>query len=244
MTPRKNIVWDVGNVLINWEPRLVYTDAFATDAEIDAFLEEIGFAEWNLEQDRGRTWEEGVAAKAAEHPHHAPLIARFNTKWADSVPGEIEGSVEILNAMRRAGTPTYGITNFSAEKWAESCERFDFLNGFKDVVVSAHERLVKPDPAIFNRFLHRNGLSATDCLFIDDSAANIASAKAIGFDTIRFENPGQLKRALAGSGDFGMTSVTAPAASRAIVAYTGAGIADGWPRSVLLPVTAPSRCSA
>ena len=195
-----NIVWDVGNVLIRWDARLVYRDVFANDAEIDAFLEEIGFAEWNLEQDRGRRWEEAVAIKAAEHPHHAPLIARFNTKWQDAVPGPIDGSVEILEAMRRSGMPLYAITNFSAEKWEECVDRFDFLTRFKDVVVSAHEGLLKPDPAIFNRFLHRNNLSAGECLFIDDSAANIASAKAIGFDTIRFENAGHLKRALADRG--------------------------------------------
>ena len=184
-----SIVFDVGQVLIRWEPHRVYRDDFATDAEIDAFLSKIGFGPWNLEQDRGRTWDEAVALKVAEFPEHADLIAKFHSNWHDAVPGEIPEGVEALAAVRALGGPVYGITNFSAEKWAECQERFDFLTHFTDVVVSAHERLVKPDPAIFELFLNRNGLDAEDCLFIDDSAANIATAESLGFDTIHMTDP-------------------------------------------------------
>lgn len=183
------VIFDVGNVLIQWEPHRVYRDDFSSDAEIDAFLAEIGFGPWNLEQDRGRTWDAAVEVKIAEHPHHEALIRKFHANWHDAVPGEIPEGVEALGAVRATGTPVYGITNFSAEKWVECRERFAFLNAFADVVVSAHERLVKPDPAIFDLFLERNGLAAEDCLFIDDSAANVATAESLGFDTIHMTEP-------------------------------------------------------
>ena len=184
-----NVVFDVGQVLIRWDPRLVLRDEFSDDGEIDAFLDEIGFYPWNLEQDRGRSWDEAVAAKTAEYPRHARLIAKFHTDWHTAVPGHIPQSVEALAMLRAMGRPVYAITNFSAEKWAECQDRFAFLNGFRDVVVSAHERLVKPDPAIFDLFLERNGLVAEDCLLIDDSAANIATADHLGFETIHLTDP-------------------------------------------------------
>lgn len=183
------VVFDVGNVLIHWDARRVYRDDFASDAEIDAFFAEIGFGVWNLEQDRGRSWADGVAEKAAEFPRHAALIRKFADNWHDAVPGEIPEGVAALENVLASGAPVYAITNFSAEKWAECLERFAFLNQFEDVIVSAHERLVKPDPAIFRVFLDRSGLAAEQCLFIDDSAANIATADSMGFDTIHMTEP-------------------------------------------------------
>ncbi|MEM6621754.1 MAG: HAD family phosphatase [Pseudomonadota bacterium] len=184
-----HVVFDVGQVLIRWEPWLVYREDFASRAEIEGFLDEIGFGPWNVEQDRGRSWDEAVKIKVAEFPQHAALIRKFHSSWHDAVPGPIDDTVEALRALQAAGKPFYGITNFSAEKWGECQERFDFLTLFEDVIVSAHERLVKPDPAIFQLFLSRNGLRAADCLFIDDSPANVTSAASLGFDTILFDDP-------------------------------------------------------
>lgn len=187
-----NVVFDVGNVLIRWDARLILKDDFGTDAEVDAFLEEIAFGTWNLEQDRGRSWDEAVEIKSSEFPEHAALIAKFHTNWHAAVPGAIPEGVEAMEMLAAMGEPVYGITNFSAEKWTECQARFDFLHGFTDVVVSAHERLVKPDPAIFRLFLERNALRAEECLFIDDSAANVASAESLGFDTIHMTDPKNL----------------------------------------------------
>lgn len=184
-----NVVFDVGQVLLKWDPRLVYTDHFDSMEAIDLFLDEIGFNAWNVEQDRGRTWADAVAAGKAKYPHYADMIEKFDSDWHLSVPGVIQGSVEVLEDLRAAGEPLYAITNFSAEKWAECTERFEFLTRFRDVVVSAHERMIKPDPAIFELFLERNGLEADDCVFIDDSPANIASAESLGFDAIPFTTP-------------------------------------------------------
>jgi 2-haloacid dehalogenase len=184
------IVFDVGNVLIRWEPRLVWADDFGGPAELDAFMAEIGFAAWNLEQDRGRSWADGVATACAAHPHRRALIEKFHRDWHRAVPGTIGGAVEVLDKLRAAGVPLYAITNFSAEKWAECRGRFPFLgSAFRDVVVSAHERVVKPDPAIFELFLARNGLSAEDCIYVDDSPPNVAMAEILGFDAILFDEP-------------------------------------------------------
>ena len=187
------VVFDVGNVLIDWDARRICRDHFNSDDEISAFLEEIDFHAWNLKQDAGRSWAEGVDCLTERHPRHAALIRRFDTDWQLSVSGAIEGTVAILDRLRGAGVPLYAITNFSAEKWTESTRRFPFLaSHFRGVVVSAHERLVKPDPAIFELFLARHGLEAEDCVFIDDSPANVASAASVGFDAIQFDTPAKL----------------------------------------------------
>ena len=145
----------------------------------------------------GASWDEGVAVLSAAHPHRAGLIAAFRDRWHESVPGTIAGSVEVLEELRAAGVPLYAITNFSMEKWLESVARFPFLaGGFRDVVVSARVGVTKPDAAIFRICLERNGLAAADCVFVDDSAANVASAAALGFDAVRFTGPEALRAAL------------------------------------------------
>ncbi|MEM9140016.1 MAG: HAD family phosphatase [Pseudomonadota bacterium] len=182
------VVFDVGNVLLRWDARRVYRDVLDTDAEIDAFFDRVNFVAWNLAQDAGRSWADGVAEASANHPQDAALIQRFDREWHLSIPGPIEGSVDVLATLKEAGVPLYAITNFSAEKWAECQTRFPFLaDSFLGVVVSAHEKLVKPDPAIFMLFLDRYGQRAEDCIFIDDSPANIASAQALGFDALLFD---------------------------------------------------------
>lgn len=191
------IVFDIGNVLLRWEPRLALGRILPDAAAIDAFMAEIDFPAWNLAQDAGRSWDDGVAAVAATQPRHAATAAAFRAGWHDAVPGEVPGARAILDALAAAGLPLYAITNFSAEKWAESVARFPFLaSAFRDVVVSAHERLTKPDPRIFRLFLDRNGLDAGACVFIDDSAANVAAARAIGMDAIRFTDAPALAAAL------------------------------------------------
>jgi 2-haloacid dehalogenase len=183
----RSVVFDIGNVLIEWDPRHLYRKIFIGDeARMEHFLAIICDAAWNLEQDRGRRWAEAVAERAALHPQWREEIAAYDTRWMEMVAGAIAGSVALLERLRQAGVPTYAITNFSTEKFAMACERFPFLGGFEDVVVSGEVGLVKPDRAIFALFLARNGLEAGDCLFIDDIAANIETARAMGFITHQF----------------------------------------------------------
>ncbi|MEM7189782.1 MAG: HAD family phosphatase [Pseudomonadota bacterium] len=195
------VVFDVGNVLLDWDARRIYRDHFPDDPAIDAFFEEIGFFAWNIEQDRGRSWADGVAWLSERHREHADLIALADTDWQRSVPGAIQETVEILANLKAAGTPLYAITNFSAEKWDECLVRFPFLtNSFRGVFVSAHEKLIKPDPAIFELFLQRYEQIAEDCIFIDDSPANVASALALGFDALQFQTPSRLAAQLSERG--------------------------------------------
>lgn len=192
------VIFDVGNVLIRWDPALVYPDL--SPEALAAFFAEVDFHAWNLEQDRGRDWDAAVAAASARHPHRAELIARFHHRWHDSVPGEMPGTPAILRALHAADVPLFAITNFSAAKWAETRDRFDFLRLFRDVTVSAHEGLVKPDPAIWGVCLSRNGLPAAGTLFIDDSPPNVAAAAALGLDALHFTDAPALAEALRARG--------------------------------------------
>ena len=193
----QTVIFDVGNVLIQWDIRRLYRQLLANDAEIDEFLREVGWFAWNLELDRGARWDESVAELSARHPQHRALIEASHTRWHETVSGEISGTVDILHSLREVGTSLYAITNFSTEKWADVQQRFLFLNNsFKDVVVSAHEKLVKPDPAIYHLCLERNGLAAAECIFIDDSPNNVAAAAALGIDGVLFTDPETLRRDL------------------------------------------------
>lgn len=194
------VVFDVGNVLIRWDPRNLYRKLFDDAAAMERFLAEVCTDAWNLEQDRGRSWAEAVAERVPLFPQHEALIRAYAARWQEMVPGEVEGSVAILEALRRAGIPLYAITNFSAEKFAESQARFPFLRGFRDVVVSAQERLVKPDPAIYRVLLDRNGLDPARCLFIDDSEKNVRGAEYVGMHAHHFRDAPTLRAELAALG--------------------------------------------
>jgi 2-haloacid dehalogenase len=194
------VVFDIGNVLLRWEPRILLRRLLPDEAAVEAFLTDVDFPAWNLAQDAGRSWADGVATIAAAQPRHAATAAAFDVRWIETIPGEVPGSVAILEALDAAGRPLYAITNFSAEKWAVTLPLHPFLARFRDVVVSAHERVVKPDPAIFRRFLARNGLEAGACVFIDDSAANVAAACALGMDAIAFTDAPALAAALRARG--------------------------------------------
>ncbi len=182
------VVFDVGNVLIRWDPRNLYRKLIRDPAEMERFLAEVCTDDWNLEQDRGRNWADAIAERVALFPRHASLIRAYSERWHEMVPGEVEGTVSILESLRAADVPLFAITNFSAEKFAEAQQRFAFLGGFRDVVVSAHERLLKPEPAIYRVLLDRNGLDAGRCLFIDDSARNVRGAEAVGMRAHHFRD--------------------------------------------------------
>ncbi|GGG30266.1 HAD family phosphatase [Chelatococcus composti] len=201
MTRITTVVFDVGNVLISWDPRHLYRRIFDGDEErVERFLAEVCTAEWNLEQDRGRSFAEAIAERVAAFPQWREEIEAYDRRWHEMVPGAIEGTVRILETLRAAGVPTYAITNFSAEKFAETRARFPFLDGFHGIVVSAHERLVKPDEAIYRVLLDRYGLEAGQCLFIDDSPANVAAARAVGMAAHHFTAPDRLAQALRAEG--------------------------------------------
>jgi 2-haloacid dehalogenase len=198
--PPRVVVFDVGNVLIRWNPRNLYRKLFEDDERLEWFLAHVCDDAWNVEQDRGRSWADAVTERIARHPEWASHIRAFDERWQEMIAGPIEHNVVVLQRLRAAGVPTYAITNFSREKFAETCERFPFLGGFDGVVVSAHEGLLKPDPAIFRLFLARYGLAGGSCVFIDDSDDNVRGARAAGMRAIRFVEGLDLATALRGLG--------------------------------------------
>jgi 2-haloacid dehalogenase len=189
-------VFDIGNVLIDWNPRHLYGKIFSDAARMEWFLAEVCTSAWNLEQDRGRSFADAVAERVALYPHLEAEIRAFDERWLETVKGPIAGSVALLDGLRREGVPTYAITNFPAEKFGLACETFPFLGGFDGVIVSGTERVVKPDPAIYRLLLDRFRLAAADCLFIDDMAANVAAARGVGMHGHHFQHPGGLAEEL------------------------------------------------
>ena len=187
------VVFDLGGVLIDWDPRHLYRTLFRGDhAAMERFLSEVCTPAWNLQQDAGRPWTEAVAALQEQYPEHGELIGAFHLRWSEMVAGEIPGTVAILRALHAAGTPLYALTNFSHETYPIAEQRFDFLSLFRGIVVSGSERLVKPDPAIYRLLVERFGLDPARCVYIDDNAANAAAAGLLGMHAIHFTSPDAL----------------------------------------------------
>lgn len=195
-----NIVFDIGNVLLRWDPRFLYRRIFADENRMEWFLTHVCSNDWNLEQDRGRSFAEAVREATLRHPDYAAEIAAYDERWQETLPHAIDGSVAILESLAARGAALYAITNWNGEKFRETRGRFGFLGRFRDIVVSGDERLVKPDPAIYRLLLNRSGLAAADCLFIDDSAANVAGAEAVGMSAHHFHSPELLAEALRRTG--------------------------------------------
>ena len=189
MSKPTTVVFDIGNVLLRWDPRNLYRAIFDDEAEMEWFLGNVCTHDWNVEQDRGRDWDEAVALLVKDHPKHEPHIRAFHERWHETVSGVFEDHVALLQRLREAGVPNYCITNFSGAKFAEATVRFPFLARFDGVVVSGDERLLKPDPAIYHLLLSRYGLRADDCIFIDDSRANVQAARAVGMQAIQYAEP-------------------------------------------------------
>ncbi|MEO0621356.1 MAG: HAD family phosphatase [Pseudomonadota bacterium] len=189
------VVFDVGNVLIRWDPFAVFPEM--PRAEIQAFFDEVGFLAWNLEQDRGRPWAEAVGHLSALYPHRIGLIERFHADWMRSVIGPVEGTAEIVEALAARGHEVHAITNFSSEKWEETVGHYPILKtGFGQVIVSGHEGVVKPDPRIYDLLCKRAGFKPRDALFIDDSAMNVAGARALGMAAHQFRDAAGLRAEL------------------------------------------------
>jgi 2-haloacid dehalogenase len=189
-------VFDLGGVLIDWDPRHLYRKLLADEAAVEEFLATVCTPEWNAELDRGRPFAEGVAQLVERHPEHAAAIAAYHERWPEMVAGDIPGTVEVLAELRAAGVPLYALTNWSAETFAITRGRFEFLEWFDGLLVSGEERVTKPDPAIFQLLLDRFGLDPTATVFVDDSEANVAAARRLGFDAIRFTGHEELRREL------------------------------------------------
>ena len=195
------VAFDIGGVLLDWNPRHLYRALFDGDEEaMEHFLTTVCTPEWNAHNDRGRPLAEGVALLSAEHPEHAELIEAFVSRWPETVAGPIDGTVQLLAELIERGTPVYALSNWSAETFAEARARFEFLEWFDGIVISGEEGVIKPEARIFEILCERWDLRPATTVFIDDTAANVDAARELGFQAIRFHDPPRLRAALVDAG--------------------------------------------
>lgn len=195
------VVFDLGGVLIDWNPRYLYRSLFHGDEEaMERFLAEVCTPEWNARQDGGRSWREAVDLLSAKFPEHRDLIRAYDERWEETLAGPIKPTVEILADLRRAGLRLAALSNWSAEKFPIARARYDFLDWFETIVVSGDVGLCKPDPRIYRHLLDLTGFEPRRTLFIDDSKANVHAAADVGMTAIEFRTPSDLRSSLVGLG--------------------------------------------
>ncbi len=196
----QTVIFDLGGVLIDWNPRYLYRKLFEDEAKMEHFLRVICTPAWNEQQDAGRPIAEAVAELTAQWPEQRALIQAFYGRWTEMLGGVIEETVEVLAALRQRSTPLYALTNWSAETFPHVENEYDFLTWFKGIVVSGREKMKKPDHRIYHVLLDRYGLNAADTVFIDDNAVNIAAAREIGLHGLPFSTAQTLRGDLEGLG--------------------------------------------
>jgi 2-haloacid dehalogenase len=185
-TPRA-VIFDVGNVLFDWNPRYLYERLIGDGQALDAFLAEVVTKDWHFQHDAGRPFAETSAELSALYPQHADLIAAWGPRFNETLEQPVPGMPEIVRELDAAGVPLYAITNFSGEFWrAWVSTQAELFDRFKDIVVSGDERLVKPDPAIYALALKRFGLEGPDAVFVDDRLDNVEAAAAMGIHAVQF----------------------------------------------------------
>ncbi|HWK35077.1 HAD family phosphatase [Sphingomonas sp.] len=181
------VIFDVGNVLFHWHPRFLYERLIEDDRALDAFLRDVVTHDWHFQHDAGRPFAETSAELIARFPEHADLIAAWGPRFTESMDRPVAGMADLLRDLDRSGVPLFAITNFSGEFFPQARARWpDVFDRFRDIVVSGDERLVKPDPAIYRLALDRFGLAPGEAVFVDDNAANIDAADALGIHGVLF----------------------------------------------------------
>ena len=201
-TSRRSVaIFDLGGVLLDWNPRYLYRKLFPGDeAAMEAFLGKVCNTQWNECQDAGRTFAEGLNALMPAHADKIELIEAFGKRFDEMIAGPIEDAVDVLADVKRRGGPVYAITNWSAETFAPQLKRFPFLSWFDGIVVSGHERVIKPHPRIFEILCERYAVEPRSAVFIDDVAANARAASGLGIHGIHFRSADQLRRELVAVG--------------------------------------------
>ncbi|GAJ94702.1 HAD family phosphatase [Agrobacterium sp. SHOUNA12C] len=199
-TEIRHIVFDIGKVLIHYDPNIPYSRIIPDKTERDWFLTNVCTHEWNIEQDRGRTWEEAEALLIAEHPEREEQIRAFRKHWHEMVPHAYDDSIAIFEGLIAEGRDVTMLTNFASDTFREAQARFDFLNKPRGVTVSGDIGLIKPDVAIYERHVKSFGLDPASTIFIDDSLANVEGAKAAGWHAVHFTGAAKLRSDLAAYG--------------------------------------------
>ena len=187
------LLWDVGNVIVRWNPRTLFAKIFKEPAELDGFLLRVCTMDWHGETDRGLSFADNIARLTPLHPHYAEQIAAWWDRWPEMFSGAISETEAGMDDLATRGVPQFGLTNMSSEAWPGVQAMSPVFGHFRDVIVSAEEGVIKPEPRIYEIVLERTGLVPGDLLFVDDNAANIAAAEAMGFRTHLFTDPAALR---------------------------------------------------
>jgi 2-haloacid dehalogenase len=194
------VVFDVGGVLLDWNPRHLYRKLIADEAEMERFLAEVCSPSWHAPHDRGISTAASCAELADRYPEFSKLIWAWSRRSEEMIAGVDAGSVEVLRAVKETELSCYALTNMEAETYPLRLERFPFLGWFDGTVVSGREGVAKPEPRIFTRLLDRFGLTAKTTLMIDDAEENVDAASTLGMQTIRFSSSHQLRTSLEATG--------------------------------------------
>jgi 2-haloacid dehalogenase len=198
---RNIVVFDLGGVLIDWDPRHLYRKLFAgDDAAMEHFLATVCTHEWNRQQDAGRSFAEGARLLKLEHPERSDLIDAYGARFDEMMAGPIAGSVEILSELKDRGARLYGLSNCSSETYPPALTRFGFLRWFEGILISGEVKMIKPDPRIFEVLIERFAIDPRRAVFIDDVAVNAAAARPFGMHAIHFTSPAALRAELVSLG--------------------------------------------
>jgi 2-haloacid dehalogenase len=191
------IIFDLGGVLIDWNPRYVYRKIFKTEEEVEWFLENVTTPEWNENQDAGYPLHKATEELIAKHPEWEPEIKAYYGRWLEMLGDSFHETVEILQGLKKTGKyKLYALTNWSSETFPHALKRFEFFKLFDGVVVSGEEKMRKPSAEFYKILLDRYKLDPDKTIFIDDSLRNVKGAEAVGIAGIHFHNPSQLKEGL------------------------------------------------
>ena len=192
----KNIVFDFGGVLVDWNPHHLYDKYFGSVEKAEWFLNNICLYSWNIQMDGGKPFAEGVAELQAEYPEWSEAIAIYHTRWIEMMGGEVEGMADIVKRLKVAGYGVYGLTNWSSETFPLVRDKYAIFKQLDGMVVSGEEHLLKPDAAIYKCLLERYNLQAEESLFVDDNADNVTGARNVGMKAVRFTSVAELEREL------------------------------------------------
>ena len=187
------VTFDLGGVLIDWDPRHLYRTLFPDAASMERFLAEVTTPQWNAAQDAGRPWTEAVEDLAARFPDRRPLIEAYWQRWPETLGGAIDGTVEVLADLRERGVRLLALSNWSAETFPIARERYSFLAWFEGIVISGEVGVVKPDARIFEALIEGHGVEPSRTVFVDDTEVNVAVAEELGFIGLRFVDPETLR---------------------------------------------------
>ena len=192
----KNIIFDFGAVLIDWNPHYLYDTYFGDVEKSTWFLNNICQSEWNAQMDAGKTFAQGIAELTQQHPEWTEAIAVYRSRWIEMIGGEIPGMSVLLDDLRARGLKLYGLSNWAAETFDEVESKYDIFKKLDGMVISGREKMAKPNAEIYHRLLQRYNLNPSECVFVDDSEVNIKGGEACGIAGIRFENAEQVRQDL------------------------------------------------